>query len=109
MSQLLKSFTLFLLLSLITCNEPVIVQELEPLNLYYSSLTVCDCYQSAMSVIGNLIEYEDEAYKMLFQELRMNCLTKYGSQLFIPTECNYPDSLQMLMDSLYVLGIDLNS
>ena len=109
MPQLLKPFTLFLLLSLLTCNEPVIIQESEPLDLYYSSVSVCDCYKSAMSVISNLIEYEDNAYKMLFQELRMNCLTKYGSQLFIPTNCNYPDSLQMLMDSLYVLGIDLNS
>ena len=47
-------------------------------------------------------------YKTLFQELRMNCLTKYGTQLFTPTYCNYPDSLQMLMDSLYSMGIDIN-
>ena len=61
-----------------------------------------------MSVLGNLIEHKDDMYKTLFQELRMNCLTKYGTRLFTPSYCNYPDSLQMLMDSLYSMGIDIN-
>ncbi len=61
-----------------------------------------------MSVLGNLIEHNDDMYKTLFQELRMNCLTKYGTRLFTPSYCNYPDSLQMLMDSLYSIGIDIN-
>ena len=61
-----------------------------------------------MSVLGNLIEYKDDMYKTLFQQLRMNCLTKYGTRLFTPSYCNYPDSLQMLMDSLYSMGIDIN-
>ena len=61
-----------------------------------------------MSTLSNLIEYKDDMYKTLFQELRMNCLTKYGTHLFTPSHCNHPDSLQMLMDSLYVLGIDIN-
>ena len=56
----------------------------------------------------NLIEHKDDMYKTLFQELRMNCLTKYGTQLYIPSYCNNPDSLQILMDSLYSMGIDIN-
>ena len=61
-----------------------------------------------MSVLGNLITYEKDVYKTLFQELRMNCLTKFGTQLFLPTECNDPDTIGELIDSLYSMGIDIN-
>ena len=61
-----------------------------------------------MSVLSGLINTKNASYKTLFLELRMNCLTKYGTQLFIPSLCNFPDSLQMLQDSLYALGIDIN-
>lgn len=91
----------------LTCDEPV--ETTEPLDLYYSSTSVCECYKSGMSVLTNLIDHKDDAYKMLFLELRMNCLTKYGTQLFIPSYCNYPDSIGILMDSLYTLGIDVNT
>ena len=90
------------------CDEKIVIEPTEDRELYYSSTTVCGCYKSGMSVLGNLIEYKDDMYKTLFLELRMNCLTKYGTQLFTPTYCNYPDSLQMLMDSLYSMGIDIN-
>ena len=90
------------------CDEGAVIEPTEDRELYYSSTTVCSCYRSGMSVLGNLIEHKDDMYKTLFQELRMNCLTKYGTQLFTPTYCNYPDSLQMLMDSLYSMGIDIN-
>ena len=90
------------------CSTPVNIHEQDNINLFYSSLSVCDCYKSAMSVLSNLIEYNDQIYKDLFLELRMNCLTKYGTQLFIPSYCNYPDSLQNLQDSLHYLGIDIN-
>ena len=90
------------------CDERIVVEPTEDRELYYSSTTVCSCYRSGMSVLGNLIEHKDDMYKTLFQELRMNCLTKYGTRLFIPTYCNYTDSLQILMDSLYSMGIDIN-
>lgn len=90
------------------CSTPVNICEQNNINLFYSSLSVCDCYKSAMSVLSNLIEYNDQVYKDLFLELRMNCLTKYSTQLFIPSHCNHPDSLQELQDSLYYLGIDIN-
>ena len=44
----------------------------------------------------------------MFQELRMTCLTKFGTQLFLPTECNDPDTIGELIDSLYSMGIDIN-
>ena len=90
------------------CSTPVNIHETQSIELFYSSLSVCDCYKSAMSVLGNLIEYNDQVYKDLFLELRMNCFTKYNTQLFIPPHCNHPDSLQALQDSLYYLGIDIN-
>ena len=100
-------YIIILVLVLVTCDNRVAPLE-EPPELFYSSLSVCHCYKSGMSVLGNLVEYKEDMYRTLFQELRMNCLTKYGSQLFIPTGCNYPDSLQMLVDSLYSIGIDIN-
>ena len=82
-------------------------QESDFVDIYYSSTSVCNCYKSGMSVLTNLIETHQEVYITLFQELRMNCLSKYGSQLFMPSYCNYPDSLEMLQDSLRSLGIQV--
>ena len=100
-------YTIIFLIVLSTCDNRVQPDPEQP-ELFYSSLSVCHCYKSGMSVLGNLLEYEDDMYRTLFQELRMNCLTKYGTQLFTPSRCNYPDSLQMLIDSLYSIGIDIN-
>ena len=106
---MLRLVAILVVLSLITCNKPISTYKDDTsINLFYSSLSVCSCYKSGMSVLSNLIEYNEQVYKDLFQELRMNCLTKYGTQLFIPSNCNYPDSLQMLQDSLHALGIDVN-
>ena len=100
---MLRLVAVLVVLSLITCNKPISTYKDDTsINLFYSSLSIC------MSVLSNLIEYNEQVYKDLFQELRMNCLTKYGTQLFIPSNCNYPDSLQMLQDSLHTLGIDIN-
>ena len=82
-------------------------QESDFVDIYYSSTSVCNCYKSGMSVLTSLIETHQEVYITLFQELRMNCLSKYGSQLFMPSYCNYPDSLEMLQDSLRSLGIQV--
>jgi len=102
-----KLFVFFFILIFSSCDNKVTIIE-EEIDLYYSSVSVCSCYKSGMSTLSNLIEHKDDVYKILFQELRMNCLTKYGTQLYIPSYCNNPDSLQILMDSLYVLGIDIN-
>ena len=102
-------FKLYIIVLLqLCCSTPANINKQDDINLFYSSTNVCNCYRSAMSVLSNLIEYNDQIYKDLFLELRMNCLTKYGTQLFIPSYCNYPDSLQNLQDSLYYLGIDIN-
>ena len=106
---MLRLITALVVLCSITCNKPIATNKDDTsINLFYSSVSVCNCYKSGMSVLSNLIEYNEQVYKDLFQELRMNCLTKYGTQLFIPSNCNYPDSLQMLQDSLHTLGIDVN-
>ena len=97
-----------LLLSLIGCEDDRIPLEKEKLDIYYSSVSVCDCSRSAIDVLSALIEDEQQLYIDMFQELRMNCLTKFGTQLFTPTECNDPDTIGELVDSLYTLGIDIN-
>ena len=103
-----KLFLFFFILIFSSCDNRVILLEEEEIDLYYTSTSVCNCYKSGMSTLSNLIEHKDDVYKILFQELRMNCLTKYGTHLFTPTYCNHPDSIGMLMDSLYSMGIDIN-
>ena len=103
-----KLFLFLFILIFSSCDNRVILLEEEEIDLYYTSTSVCNCYKSGMSTLSNLIEHKDDVYKILFQELRMNCLTKYGTHLFTPSYCNHPDSLEMLMDSLYALGIDIN-
>ena len=106
---MLRLVTALVVLCLMTCDKPIATnKDNASVNLFYSSVSVCSCYKSGMSVLSNLIEYNEQVYKDLFQELRMNCLIKYGTQLFMPSNCNYPDSLQMLQDSLYDLGIEIN-
>jgi len=97
-----------LLLSLIGCADERLPLEKEGLDIYYSSVSVCDCSKSAIDVLSALIEDEQQLYIDMFQELRMNCLTKFGTQLFTPTDCNDPDTIGELVDSLYTLGIDIN-
>ena len=102
----MKRFILSLLI--FSCVDERVATEKENLDIYYSSVSVCSCSKSAIGVLSALIEDEQQLYIDMFQELRMNCLTKYGTRLFTPSYCNYPDSLQMLMDSLYSMGIDIN-
>ena len=97
-----------LLFCLISCEDQRLPLEKEELDIYYSSVSVCSCSKSAIGVLSALIEDEQQLYIDMFQELRMNCLTKFGTQLFIPTDCNDPDTIGELVDSLYSLGIDIN-
>ena len=99
---------LLLFFLLISCEDDRLPLEKERLDIYYSSVSVCDCSRSAIDVLSALIEDEQQLYIDMFQELRMNCLTKYGTQLFMPTDCNDPDAIGELVDSLYSLGIDIN-
>jgi len=102
----MKRLLLFFLL--ISCEDNRLPIEKERLDIYYSSVSVCSCSKSAIDVLSALIEDEQQLYIDMFQELRMNCLTKFGTQLFTPTECNNPDTIGELIDSLYTLGIDIN-
>jgi len=40
--------------------------------------------------------------------LREECFTQWGSLLFYPSDCNNPDHLELLADSLRNAGIDIN-
>lgn len=103
----MKAWVCLILFS-IGCVDDRIVEEELDLDLYYSSVSVCSCSKSAIDVLSALIEDDQQLYKTMFQELRMNCLTKFGTQLFLPTECNDPDTIGELIDSLYSMGIDIN-
>jgi len=102
----MKRLLLFFLL--ISCEDNRLPIEKERLDIYYSSVSVCSCSKSAIDVLSALIEDGDQLYIDMFQELRMNCLTKFGTQLFLPTDCNDPDEIGELLDSLYTMGIDIN-
>ena len=43
-----------------------------------------------------------------FWQLREECFTQWGVLLFYPSECNDPDYLDSLADSLRNAGIDIN-
>ena len=103
----MKAWVCLILFS-IGCVDDRIVEEELDLDLYYSSVSVCSCSKSAIDVLSALIEDDQQLYKTMFQELRMNCLTKFGTQLFLPTECNDPDTIGELIDSLYSMGLDIN-
>ena len=98
----------WLILFSIGCVDHRIAEEELELDLYYSSVSICSCHKSGVEVLSALIKDDQQLYKTLFQELRMNCLTKYGTQLFVPSHCNNPDEIGELVDSLYSMGIDIN-
>ena len=93
----------------ISCSEePKEEPEPDPIILT-ESLTVCHCYRSAVSIYRALLIDERLEYKEAFWQLREECFTQWGSLLFYPSECNDPDHLHTLLDSLYSVGIDINS
>ena len=93
----------------ISCSEePKEEPEPDPI-IHTESLTVCHCYRSAVSIYRALLIDERLEYKEAFWKLREECFTQWGSLLFYPSECNDPDHLQLLLDSLYSVGIDINS
>ena len=97
-----------IVLALSCSEEPKEEPEPDPIILT-ESLTVCHCHRSAMSIYRALLIDERLEYKEAFWKLREECFTQFGSMLFIPTDCNDPDHLHLLLDSLYSVGIDINS
>ena len=89
-------------------EEPKEEPEPDPIILTEST-TVCHCHRSAGSIFKALLIEERKEYKEAFWQLREECLTQFGTLLFYPSECNDPDYLDMLADSLHLAGIDINS
>ena len=93
----------------ISCSEePKEEPEPEPIILT-ESLSVCHCHRSAVSIYKALLIEERLEYKEAFWQLREECFTQWGALLFYPSECNDPDYLDLLADSLRNAGIDINS
>ena len=92
----------------LSCSEELIEPEPEP-EIYTESTSVCSCHNSAVSIYKALLIEERLEYKEAFWQLREECFTQWGVLLFYPSECNDPDYLQTLLDSLYSVGIDINS
>jgi len=59
----------FWTLFIVNCDERIVIEPTEDRELYYSSTTVCSCYRSGMSVLGNLIEHEDDMYKKIWHSV----------------------------------------
>ena len=97
-----------IILALSCSEEPKEEPEPDPIILT-ESLTVCHCYRSAVSIYRALLIDERREYKEAFWKLREECFTQWGVLLFYPSECNDPDHLHTLLDSLYSVGIDINS
>ena len=95
-----------LILALSCSEEPI--EERQPV-IYTESTSVCHCHNSAVSIYKALLIEERLEYKESFWQLREECFTKWGALLFYPSECNDPDYLRMLADSLRLAGIDINS
>ena len=104
--SILSAFLLFSCTETIT--ETIVEVEEFDRELFYLSTSVCNCNRSGIELLEALIEDEKQIYKIMFNELRYICLSKYGTNLFTPSSCNDTDYMEDLMDSLYVLGIDIN-
>ena len=97
-----------IILALSCSEEPKEEPEPDPI-IYTESSSVCHCHRSAVSIYQALLIDERLEYKELFWQLREECFTRWGALLFYPSECNDPDYLHTLLDSLYSVGIDINS
>ena len=83
------------LLLAFSCSEEL-KEEPEPDPIILTeSTTVCHCHRSAVSIFKALLIEERKEYKEAFWKLREECLTQFGTQLYIPSESNDPDNLDM--------------
>ena len=97
-----------IVLALSCSEEPKEEPKPDPI-IFTESSSVCHCYRSAVSIYRALLIDERLEYKEAFWQLREECFTQWGVLLFYPSECNDPDHLHTLLDSLYSVGIDINS
>ena len=97
-----------LILAISCSEEPKEEPKPDPI-IYTESSSVCHCHRSAVSIYQALLIEERLEYKEAFWQLREECFTQFGALLFYPSECNDPDYLGELLDSLYSVGIDINS
>ena len=97
-----------IILALSCSEEPKEEPESDPIILTEST-SVCHCHRSAVSIYQALLIEEKTEYKEAFWQLREECFTQWGVLLFYPSECNDPDYLDLLADSLRLKGIDINS
>ena len=63
---------------------------------------------SAVSIYRALLWENKLEYRKTFWQLREECFTQWGALLFYPSDCNHPDHLDLLADSLRNAGIDIN-
>ena len=97
-----------LLLAMSCSEEPKEEPEPDPI-IFTESSSVCHCHRSAVSIYKALLIEDRLEYKESFWQLREECFTQWGVLLFYPSECNDPDYLDLLADSLRNAGIDINS
>ena len=97
-----------IILALSCSEEPKEEPEPDPI-IYTESSSVCHCHRSAVSIYQALLIDERLEYMEAFWQLREECFTQWGVLLFYPSECNDPDYLDLLADSLRFKGIDINS
>ena len=91
----------------LSCSEePKEEPEPDPIILTESS-SVCHCHRSAVSIYQALTDRGEDRIQENPQ-LREECFTQWGVLLFYPSECNDPDYLDLLADSLRLKGIDIN-
>ena len=91
-----------------SCSEEPIEEILPEPVIFTESTSVCHCYNSAVSIYRALLWENKLEYRKAFWELREECFTQWGSLLFYPSDCNNPDHLELLADSLRNVGIDIN-
>ena len=91
-----------------SCSEEPIEEILPEPVIFTESTSVCHCYNSAVSIYRALLGENKLEYRKAFWELREECFTQWGSLLFYPSDCNNPDHLELLADSLRNVGIDIN-
>ena len=96
-----------IILAMSCSQEPTEDIPPEPV-IFTSSESICECYRSFVSVHEALFVENRLEYRQAFWKLREECLTQFGIQLFWPSECNNPDYLDILADSLRNMGIDIN-
>ena len=94
-----------MLVLLTSCSEVPIEEDIV---INTESSTVCECYNSAVSIYRALLWENKLEYRQTFWKLREECFTNFGALLFYPTECNNPFHLELLADSLRNAGIDIN-